>query len=98
MRREASLALSTSFPHNGYGGGIANYNGTVDLTNVAPGVTGLGSFGGPTQTTAPIPSSPAIHKGIRVNYAGTNTPLLKDQRGLPLNSPPDISAFQTENG
>jgi hypothetical protein len=70
----------------------------TDLTDVGPGVTVLGSFGGPTKTAALVPTSAAVHKGTKVNYAGTNTPLVTDQRGRPLNTPPDIGAFQLQNG
>jgi hypothetical protein len=78
-------------------GWVSIQNGGTDLTNVDPGVSRLGSYGGPTQTVALLPSSPAIHRGRRVNYAGTNKPLLTDQRGLPLDEPPDIGAFQAQN-
>ena len=51
----------------------------------------LGNYGGPTQTMALLPGSPAIGKGT----SGAGLPTT-DQRGLPLNSPsPDIGAFQT---
>jgi hypothetical protein len=65
---------------------------------VAPELTALGFFGGPTKTAALSPSSPAVHKGTRAEYAGKNKPLDTDQRGLPLNTPPDIGAFQLQNG
>ena len=43
--------------------------------------------GGPTQTMALLPGSPAIGKGAAAG-------LSLDQRGFPVNSPPDIGAFQ----
>jgi hypothetical protein len=71
--------------------------GTTDLQNVFdPGLYPLAYNGGPTQTVALRINSPAINKGIKVNYAGTNTPLLTDQRGFRLDTPdPDIGAFQS---
>ena len=77
---------------------VRRLSGFAGAGVTSPRATELGSFGGPTQTAALLPSSPMIHKGTRANYAGTNTPLLTDQRGLPLASPPDIGAFQTQNG
>ncbi len=64
-----------------------------NLLNVAnPGLTTLGDFGGPTETMALKPGSPAIHAGVAV------TGLTTDQRGFPLDSPPDIGAYQTRPG
>lgn len=50
----------------------------------------LGNYGGPTQTHALLLTSPAIHRGYAV-------PGTLDQRGLPLDSPPDVGAFQTQS-
>jgi hypothetical protein len=47
--------------------------------------------GGPTNTMALLPASPAIHSGVAVPDITT------DQRGLPLDSPPDIGAFQVQH-
>ena len=53
----------------------------------------LADNGGPTQTMALLPGSPAIEAGE--NESG----LTADQRGQPLDSPyPDIGAFQTSTG
>ena len=51
----------------------------------------LGDYGGPTQTMALLPGSPAIDTGIAV--AGVTT----DQRGVsrPLGTVPDIGAFES---
>ena len=55
------------------------------------GVSALGSYGGPTQTVALLPGSPAIGVGTAVQGVST------DQRGEPLDSPrPDIGAFQSQ--
>jgi CSLREA domain-containing protein len=57
----------------------------------------LGDYGGPTQTIALLPGSPAIGKGIIADYPGTSTPITTDQRGKKLDSPsPDIGAFQSQ--
>ena len=68
-----------------------------DLTDVAAGLNGMGNNGGPTQTISLASNSPAIHKGTRVYYAGTDDLVETDQRGRPLSSPPDIGAFQTQS-
>ncbi len=56
------------------------------------GLSPLGDYGGPTQTMALLPGSAAIRKGE--STAGVTT----DQRGLALDSTPDIGAFQTQPG
>jgi hypothetical protein len=63
-----------------------------NLLNVAdPLLSPLGNYGGPTQTIALLPGSPAIGAGIAI--LGVTT----DQRGEPLDSPnPDIGAFQSQ--
>ena len=61
------------------------------------GLAPLGNNGGPTQTMALLPGSPAIGAGVIADYPGTTTPITTDQRGEPLDSPdPDIGAFQTQ--
>jgi hypothetical protein len=82
---------------SGSSGWVSTNDGN-DLTNVAAGLSSLANNGGPTQTVALTSTSPAIHKGTRVYYAGTDDLLDTDQRGLPLASAPDIGAFQTQNG
>ena len=54
------------------------------------GLAPLAFYGGPTQTMALLPGSPAIGKGIAVSGVTT------DQRGFPLDNPIDIGAFQTQ--
>jgi parallel beta-helix repeat protein len=68
---------------------------STDLTGTGsnpldPMLQPLGNYGGPTLTMALKAGSPAIHKGTLVPGVAT------DQRGLPLDSPPDIGAFQTQ--
>ena len=67
---------------NGIGGNIV----LTDLAGL--GLAPLGDYGGPTQTMALLPGSPAIGEGAAV--AGVTT----DQRGFALDSPVDIGAFQ----
>ena len=55
------------------------------------GLAPLGNYGGPTQTMALLPGSPALGTGTAVSGITT------DQRGEPLASPvPDIGAFQSQ--
>jgi len=64
-------------------------NGPDDVFSDNPDLAPLGYYGGPTQTMALLPGSPAIGKG-----SSTNT---TDQRGFPLDSPnPDIGSFQSQ--
>ena len=83
----------------GGSGGLADgVDGNIVLTSLTGlGLAALGNYGGPTQTMALLPGSPAIGAGVIADYPGTSTPITTDQRGLPLDSPnPDIGAFQTQ--
>jgi hypothetical protein len=62
-----------------------------DLLNVNPLLAPLGDYGGPTQTFAPLPGSPAIDAGDNTNASAT------DQRGLAriVNGTIDIGAFES---
>ena len=75
-------------------GGSAGLVDGVDgnIVGVAnPLLAPLGNYGGPTQTMALLPGSPAIGTGVAVTGVTT------DQRGEPLDSPePDIGAFQSQ--
>ncbi len=63
----------------------------TDLIGVNPLLSPLGDYGGPTETIALLPGSPAIGAGTAISGITT------DQRGLPLDSPnPDIGAFQSQ--
>ncbi len=92
----AVVSSSSSYNLIGNGGsdGITNgQNGNIVLTSlVGLGLSALGNYGGPTQTIALLPGSPA--KGAGTTETGVTT----DQRGLPLDSPPDIGAFQAAPG
>ncbi len=75
----------------GGSGGLPTGTGTGNIVEVAnPGLAALRYYGGPTQTMALIPGSPAIGTGTA---GGTS----KDQRGFPLDSTVDIGAFQSSN-
>jgi hypothetical protein len=67
-------------------------DGNIVLTSLAGlGLTPLGDYGGPTQTMALLPGSPALGAGTLVSGLTT------DQRGQPLDaSHPDIGAFQSQ--
>ena len=57
----------------------------------------LGNNGGPTQTMALLPGSPAFGAGVIADYPGTTTPITTDQRGEPVDTPnPDIGAYQIQ--
>ena len=79
----------------GDGEGASGFTAASDQVGSAaspidPRLAPLGDYGGPTQTMALSPGSPAIGRGTTV--AG----LTADQRGFALDSPrPDIGAFQT---
>jgi hypothetical protein len=55
-----------------------------------PGLAPLGDYGGPTQTIALLPGSPAIDAGT----SGPGIPAT-DQRGEPRHGAPDIGAFES---
>ena len=90
-----SLGTFTSQGHNliGETDGSSGWVGS-DLTGTVaqplnPLLAPLGNYGGPTQTMALLPGSPAIGAGSAVSGVTT------DQRGLIRGSPVDIGAFQT---
>ncbi len=82
----------------GSGGLVNGVDGNIVLTSLTGlGLAPLGNNGGPTQTMALLPGSPAIGAGVIADYPGTTTPITTDQRGEPLDSPnPDIGAYQTQ--
>jgi len=87
-------ALSPSSAYNLVGvdntGSLHNsVNGNVVGTQYNPLLGPLQNNGGPTETMALQPGSPALGKG---DPADTSA----DQRGAPVDSPPDIGAFQSQ--
>jgi hypothetical protein len=80
-------------------GVIVGGSGDIPLANPSgAGLAPLGANGGPTETMALLPGSPAIGVGsqaLELNPQGQA--LTTDQRGLPLDTPkPDIGAFQSQ--
>ncbi len=79
----------------GGSGGLASAdNNLLNVTD--PGLASLASNGGPTETMALLPGSPAIGAGTQADYPGSTTAITTDQRGQPLDSTPDIGAYQTQ--
>jgi hypothetical protein len=73
--------------------------GGTDLTDEKnPGLLPLGFNGGWTETVALSLTSAAIHKGTKVKDAAGYYEVTRDQRGLRLDTPPDIGAFQVQRG
>ena len=88
-------ASSASGANNliGIGSVIGLTNGVNgNLLGVAhPGLAPLGGYGGPTQTVALLPGSPALNAGA----TGPGIPST-DQRGLGRVGAPDIGAFESQ--
>ena len=89
-----STASLTNTIVSGNGGGDTTGGGTFTNTNSLIGgdplLAPLGDYGGPTQTIALLPGSPAIGAGTS---AGAPS---KDQRGHQRSGHIDIGAFQSE--
>jgi hypothetical protein len=81
----------TSLGHNLFSDTPAITLNPTDLVNTDPLLGPLADNGGPTQTMALLPGSPAIDAGTEI--AGITT----DQRGItrPQGSAPDIGAFES---
>jgi hypothetical protein len=81
---------------------LSNTDGNqVGVANPGLDPKGLQSNGGPTQTIALVPGSPAIGTGnpSRPTDPSTNQPVTADQRGYqlpPKGTPQDIGAFQDQ--
>ena len=88
---QGQVSGSNNLIGTGGSGGLVNGQ-DGNLVGVAdPLLAPLGNYGGPTQTVALLPGSPAIGAGIAVSGVTT------DQRGEPLDTPdPDIGAFQSQ--
>ena len=95
-----TATLQNSIVANNYGGncwfgvgsqgynlssdGTCNFNGPGDMNNIDPKLGTLGYYGGPTQTQALLPGSPAIDAGNPSGCTDGQGHLLKsDQRGRP---------------
>jgi len=68
-------------------GGTAPTQTGVNLTSGAPLLAPLGNYGGPTQTMALLPGSPARN-------AAVSSTITSDQRGFPIVGTPDIGAYE----
>jgi hypothetical protein len=80
-------------------GVVGGGSGDISVSSLsAAGLSALGNYGGPTETIALLPGSPALHAGsqaLELNPQGQA--LTTDQRGEPLDTPtPDIGAFQSQ--
>jgi predicted outer membrane repeat protein len=90
--------LYTAYPINLYENNLvmsSNYaNNGTNIYGENPDLTPLGNYGGPTETFALLPGSPALGTGSTSADASLNT----DQRGLSrvVNGKTDIGAFETQ--
>jgi len=86
---------SGTITSNGYNlssDSTCNLAGTGDLNNIDPKLGPLGNNGGPTQTEALLPGSPAIDAGNPSGCTDSQGYLLKtDQRGAPRPDKEDTS-------
>jgi parallel beta-helix repeat protein len=69
---------------------LGSYSGSNNLIGGNPLLAPLGDYGGPTQTMALLPGSPAIGSGDSSLAPAT------DQRGLPRFGPTDIGAYEDQ--
>jgi hypothetical protein len=82
----------------GSGGLVSGVNGNI-VGAVSPGLVSLGNNGGPTETIALLPGSPAIAAGDpALSVDGNGMPLTTDQRGLPrvYGGTVDIGAYELQ--
>ncbi len=78
---------------NGSNGNIVG----TSASPIDPMLAPLGNYGGPTRTTALLPGSPAIAKGVPADDSGTTTLTSTDQRGIARPATkPDIGALQDQ--
>jgi hypothetical protein len=80
----------TSLGYNLSSDASGNLAQTGDLQNANPLLAPLGNYGGPTQTLALLPGSPAINGGTAAGAPTT------DQRGLGREGAVDIGAFESQ--
>jgi hypothetical protein len=88
-------ASSFNLIGTGGSGGLTNGVNNNKVGVVDPGLGPLGNNGGPTQTHALLPSSPALNAGS--NALATNVGLITDQRGFAriVNTTVDVGAFES---
>jgi hypothetical protein len=80
----------TSLGHNLSSDASGRLAGPGDLQNANPLLAPLGNYGGPTQTLALLPGSPAIDAGTAAGAPAT------DQRGFGRVGTVDIGAFESQ--
>ena len=89
---DANLTMNnTIVSDNTYGDVLGSYSGGNNLVGENALLAPLGNYGGPTQTVALLPGSPAIGAGA----SGAGIPVI-DQRGEPRAGLVDIGAFQSQ--
>ena len=76
--------------------GSSGFTQSSDLLNVDPLLSSLGYYGGPTETLALLPGSPAIDAGSNALASVNGNALTTDQRGLAriVNGTVDMGAFE----
>ena len=80
----------------GSGGITGGSGGNIVLTgSETAGLSPLGDYGGPTQTMALLPGSPAIGAGIATDSRARAPGHHRPARVRPTRTDPDIGAFQT---
>jgi hypothetical protein len=99
----ANVSGSYNLIGTGGSGGLSNNDGNHNQVGVAnPGLAPLGDYGGPTETMALMPKSPAIDKG-NATITGVTLPptdqrgALRGSRGLNAGDTPDIGAFEASS-
>ena len=89
---DANVTMNnTIVSDNKYGDVLGSYSGGNNLVGENALLAPLGNYGGPTQTVALLPGSPAIGGGA----SGAGIPVI-DQRGQPRAGLIDIGAFQSQ--
>ncbi len=84
----AGMTLSYTIVAGNTPGNISGaFNSTNNLTSGNPLLAPLGDYGGPTQTMALRPGSPARDGAV-------GSPATSDQRGFPIVGPRDIGAYE----
>jgi hypothetical protein len=102
---EGACTSTSGFNLIGNGTGLTGISNGVNGNQIGtaanpinPLLATLGNYGGPTQTQAHLPGSPALDAGSNALAVDSNgNPLTTDQRGLPriVNGTVDIGAFES---
>ncbi len=97
-------SIATDLGHNLFGAALsATTSGPGNVYTDTPGLASLADNGGPTETMALLPSSPAIDAGSNALIAidpATGLPYTTDQRGVPFarvaGGTVDIGAYEAQ--